>query len=146
MSYKMLNNGGDKKNAYVWVEKLLEKLFYESNGKRHNEADVSKIKKLSQSSKDYLEYLYDLLDSKKAIYTTAFKDKFGKLPETTEEKIYTIASNHFGGFGRTALPQTKLSTLPLPPNDVINDMIGVFMDSQRKKELVNLGKKLGLID
>lgn len=144
MAYKTLNKSGNTKNAYIWVEKLLEKLFYESNGKRNDDIDASKIKTLSTASKQYLAHLYDHLESNRAIYLTAFKDRFKKTPETVEEKIFTIASNHFGGFGRNGWAQSKITTLPLPTNDVINDLIRVMMDGQRKQELVDLAKKLGL--
>jgi hypothetical protein len=146
MSYKIISKTGSTEKAYTWVEKLLEKAFYESNNKRHDWIDDNKLKSLSQDAKNYLEELYIHIKKNNALYLTAFKDKFKKEPNTTDEKIYVITSNHFGGFGRTTAPQTKLSTLPLPPNNVINDIIKTFMDNTRKKELVDLGKKLGLIE
>lgn len=146
MSYKIISKTGKNKNIYTWVEKFYEKLFYESNDKRFDFIDKNVITRLSGSSKKFLEDLYDHFDTNGLIYKTAFKDKFGKIPETIEDKIYTITSNHFSGFGRTASAQSKISTLPLPSNDIINDLIKVFMDSRRKQEIIELGKELGLLE
>jgi hypothetical protein len=146
MSSTLVGKTGNKAKLYTWVEKLFEKLFYESGNKRNDIIDKSKLSSLSGSSKAFLEDLYDHFEKNRAIYLTAFKDEFNKMPETTEDKIYTITSNHFGGFGRTAPPQSKITTLPFPPNDVINDLIKVFMDSKRKQEIVDLAKQLGILE
>ena len=133
------------KKTYEWLEKFYEKLFYESNNKRNDFIDDRQIKSLDSSTKNFLSDLYDHFKNNNAIYTTAFKDEFKREPNTTDDKIYTITSNHFGGFGRTTQPQTKLSSLPLPPNDIVNNLIKVFMDKQRKSEIIELGKKFDLI-
>ena len=142
----LVSKTGSKSKLYTWVEKLFEKLFYESNNKRNDLIDKSKLSSLSGSSKIFLEDLYDHFEKNNAIYLTAFKDNFNRTPNNTEDKIYVITSNHFGGFGRTAPPQSKLSTLPFPPNDVINNLIQVFMDSKRKEEIVDLAKQLGILE
>jgi hypothetical protein len=142
----LVSKTGNKAKLYSWVERLYEKLFYESNNKRHDFIDKSKLSSLSGSSKSFLEDLYDHFENNNAIYLTAFKDNFNRMPNNTDDKIYAITSNHFGGFGRTAPPQSKISTLPFPPNDVINNLIKVFMDSKRKEEIVELAKQLGILE
>jgi hypothetical protein len=143
--YAEKNPPGAPDGAFSFVLNLLRKCFYESHDKRTELMDESRIKLVSPDTIEYLGFLYDFIDFEIGCYNTSFIDKYGRLPQTVYDRAICISGGHFGGFGRTTRIDEKIECLPFPPNKVTLDLMYYLLDPQRRKEMIEIGKKTGII-
>ena len=125
----------------TFIDRLLSKSFYESHGKRHDYWSDMTISGLTPETSDYLLQLYNMLENQGLLRLTPYRDKFGKLPQTPEEKIKALSGNHWGGFGRFAGADREVSSLPIPTPEVIDNLMEI-MSPKDKEELLSLYQKL----
>lgn len=128
----------------TFVDRLLSKCFYEAYTKRNDFWSDEMISSLGEETRRYFLQLYDMLLEQRALYLNAFKDQYHKIPETDDEKIKAISGNHWGGLGRHSGMQLKVTSLPLPSSEVIEDLFAKVMPERDKQELIDLYTKLFL--
>jgi hypothetical protein len=141
VSFKMqdLRNKSDLSSV---INSLLSKSLYEGNELRNNMFTKEIMDKLTPNTKAYFGKLYDQMNKEGVLYTTAFKDDYGRLPQTLDDKVLTVSGNHWGGYGRNNAPQENLQYVPVPTQDVLNNILDVTMHPSQKQEFLDMMKKL----
>jgi len=127
-----------------FLDNLFQKVFYEGFDKRHNMFTKEVISKMTPETKSYLTQLKDVVEQQGLLEgpKIVFKDTYGYLPKTTDEVVEMISGNLWGGGGRRGGIQTEIKTIPIPPSNVIENLLNVTMSSTQKQQVLDYYKKL----
>jgi hypothetical protein len=133
------NSPGIPAGAFSFILTLLRKCFYESYKKRNDTIDLSLLKRIYPDTMDYLAQIYDHIDFTIGCNTTSFVEEYGHLPEAVWEKVICLSGNHFG------VIDEKIESLPYPKTGIVSDLMTKLLDTQRRKEMIEIGRNLGIL-
>ncbi len=133
------NSPGIPAGAFSFLLTLLRKCFYESYNKGNDTIDLSLLKRIYPDTMEYLAQLYEHIDFTIGCNTDSFVEEYDHLPEAVWEKVICLSGNHFG------VIDEKIESLPYPTHTVISDLMNKLLDTQRRKEMIEIGRNLGIL-